>query len=519
MLTRRPREGRVDWRTLPVHPLGMAAFPVLFLFAENVVQQVTLRPLWEPLALALMMAAVTLLACVAILRDWLRGALLASLLLALFFSFGHARNLLGAVVPAVQVLAAAYLCVGLVGAWLIRRGGGWVRPATTALNLALVVLVAINGARIVAFAGGSAQAAGPMATPAFAADQSAPRRDIYYIVLDRYANAETLREFFGFDNTPFLSALQARGFVIAEDAWANYFKTAFSVAAAMSMDYLDPERFDLTEPPTFGPLHDYLRDHLPVPVTLKALGYEYVHLGSDWEPTATNVDADLSLRYEDYSEFSAALWATTAQSLLSPPVDEDEDPESVNRPELARATTLFTFEQLEQVSERRGPTFVFAHLLVPHPPYVFDSDGSMPTEEESLTRSTVEKYTHQLKWTNQRVLEVMDELLDAPPGQEPIILLQADEGPYPGRFRGDPADFNWLEASDEDIQHKFGILSALHLPGVDHREAGVTDRTSQVNLFRIVFNAYFEANLPLLPDITYLSPDYAHMYDFVAYPR
>ncbi|HEX6129008.1 MAG TPA: hypothetical protein VF071_08315 [Candidatus Limnocylindria bacterium] len=37
MLTRRPSIGRIDWLALPLHPLGMAAFPGAFLFAGNAV--------------------------------------------------------------------------------------------------------------------------------------------------------------------------------------------------------------------------------------------------------------------------------------------------------------------------------------------------------------------------------------------------------------------------------------------------------------------------------------------------
>jgi hypothetical protein len=338
-------------------------------------------------------------------------------------------------------------------------------------------------------------------------------------MLDRYANAETLRELYDFDNEPFLAALEERGFSIARDAWANYWKTAFSVTSSLSMDYLEPDRYDLTEPPSFGPIHAALRDHLPVPVTLKALGYEYVHLGNYWEPTATNVDADISLRYQEASEFSSALRATTALMLLSPLGEPDNDPETIEFADLARDTTLFAFDRLEESVERPGPTFVFAHILVPHPPYVFNADGSMPTAEERRSRPETEEYVEQLLWTNARVLAAIDHLLDVPAGEEPIILLQADEGPWPVAFSRNQRNFQWLDAAPAQIQQKFGILNAFHLPGVDAAEAGVTDRTSPVNEFRIVFNSYFGSDLPLLPDVTYLSPDYARMYDLVEYPR
>jgi hypothetical protein len=519
MVTRRPSIGRVDWATLPVHPLGAAAFPVVFLFAENAADQLTLVPLWGPLGLALLGASAAFVLCAALLRDPLRGALLASLLVAMFFSFGHAAILVGEAVP-LRFVAGGYAAVGLAAIYLIWRGGRWVRPATTFLNLAMVVLVGFNALRIgQSVAEQSANAGEAAPTPAVRVDASAPKRDIYYVILDRYANAETLREVYGFDNRPFLDALEQRGFAIAEDAWANYWKTAFSVMASMSMDYLDTDRFDLTEPPNFAPLHAALQDHLPVPVTLKSLGYEYIHLGNYWEPTGTNVDADVSLRYEDATEFDDALRSTTALVLLSPPTARDDDPETAPYGELARGTTFYTFARMEEVVGRSGPQFVFAHLLLPHPPYVFDTDGSLPSRREANSRPEEEQYVRQLQWANSRVLQLVDRLTDVPPGEEPIIILQADEGPWPPGFRDRPRFFQWLDATRRDVQQKFGILNAFYLPGVDAAAAGVNDRTSPVNEFRIVFNAYFDAGLPLLPDVTYLSPDYARMYDFVEYPR
>ena len=44
---------------------------------------------------------------------------------------------------------------------------------------------------------------------------------MYYIILDRYASDETLREIYGYDNTPMLSELEERGFVIARQSWAD----------------------------------------------------------------------------------------------------------------------------------------------------------------------------------------------------------------------------------------------------------------------------------------------------------
>jgi hypothetical protein len=504
---------------VPIHPVLVAAFPVLFLFAQNAEQQVTLAPLWLPLGAALGAAVVALLALGLLLRDWLRGALVASLWLALFFSFGHAWNVIGHVFDGRRYLIAIYVVVALVGAVLVWRGGPWVRPLTRFLNGAALLLVLFNVVRVGDFALGSLAAAEPASTPPPGIVAGDERPDIYYIILDRYANEQTLEEIYGFDNTPFLDALEERGFTIAHDSWANYLKTAYSLVSSLNMEYLDPALYDTDDPPSWAPLYAALRERMAVPATLKSLGYEYVHLGNYWEPTGTNVDADFSLRYQEASEFSAALGSTTALMLLSPLGVPDDDPETVPLADIAVDTTLYTFERLEEAAGRPGPTYVFAHLLVPHPPYVFNADGSIASRELTLSRPETERYNQQLQWTNTRVLQALDRLLDKPEDEQPIIILQADEGPWPPGFSADQVNFQWLEATPEEVQQKMGILNAFHLPGVDDAAAGVHDRISPVNAFRIVFNAYFGADLPLLPDISYLSPDYARKYDFHEYPR
>lgn len=144
----------------------------------------------------------------------------------------------------------------------------------------------------------------------------------------------------------------------------------------------------------------------------------------------------------------------------------------------------------------------------------------MTTAEERRAVPAKELYTNQLRWTNQRILDLVDRALDVPEGEEPVIILQADEGPYPPRFGRAPEAFDWLEdATPDEILQKYGILNAMHLPGVDAEAAGVHDRMSPVNTFRVVFNEYFGSELPLLPDRVYLTPNYERMYDFTEYEQ
>ena len=517
---------RLKLSQLPWHTLAVAVIPVLFLFAQNAAQQVTLAPLWAPLFVCLMIGIGVLLVAIAATRDVGRGGLLATLVLVLFFSFGHLWNIVGAPMDASRwVMAAGYLMIGVGFGLLIWRGGRWVPGLNRFLNVVAVLLLAFNTLQVANYTSASAAAVVPEPTPTgVALGDPAVKPDIYYIILDRYANADTLSEIYAFDNEPFLDELEERGFSIADHAWANYFKTALSLYSSLNMDYIDPARLgvDMSEPSKFREVQAALRDHLAGPSALKSIGYDDVHLGGWWEPTATNVDADISLRYQGSTEFLSAVWGTTMLSLLWPPVYGGTGPDGETMPfvELARDGALYAFDALEDTAQRPGPTFVFAHILLPHPPYIFNADGSFVDAYTAKHRPERVNYVEQLQWTNKRVLQAIDRLMAHDPDEpDPIILLQADEGPFPPAFSANESGFQWLDASPREIQQKFGILNAVRLPGIDPAAVGFNDESSPVNQFRMVFNAYFGTDLPLRPNETYLSPNYSRMWNFVRYPH
>lgn len=510
---------RDEWWSVPAHPVLIALFFPLYLLAANADQWVDLSAAWLPTVVCVAAGTALLAVCGLLFGGWQRGGLVASLLLVLFFSFGHVRIALSGAGVNGGMLAAVWVGLALIGLAAIQRGGTRVSAATRLLNAVALLLIAYNlvglGSYIFSLAGqtiGQDPAEVPLG-------EISRRPDIYYLIFDRYANEETLSEIYGYDNGSFLSALEARGFTVAHASWANYGGTALSLVSSLSLEYLDSAELQTSNPSTYGPIHAALRGHLAVPSTLKELGYEYVHIGNWWEPGATNVDADRVLLLRHESEFGIALFETTALSLVTTVGMPSTDPEAVALGVLNRAHTLFEFAQVQEAATMDGPTYVFAHFLVPHPPYVFNADGSQPSPDVAAERGERASYVEQLRWTNDRILELLDVLMDAPSGEQPIIVLQADEGPYPPRYQANQDGFQWLEATPPEVQEKFGILNAFYLPGADPALFGVYDRISPVNAFRIVFNAYFGAELPLLPDRTYLSPDKSHLYDFTLYPR
>jgi hypothetical protein len=140
------------------------------------------------------------------------------------------------------------------------------------------------------------------------------------------------------------------------------------------------------------------------------------------------------------------------------------------------------------------------------------------TSAQAAARTAKEAYVEQLRFANARILALLDRLQAGSESTWPIVVLAADEGPFPDRYAANELDFPWNEATDDELLQKFSILTAVLVPGTEPSElevAGFSDAISPLNLFRIVFNAAFDAGLPLLPDRAWIFTDQRHIYDFV----
>ena len=508
----RARRPRLD-PSFPVHPLLAAAYPVVFLFAANAADQVTLQPLWPPLFVAIAGAAVAFGLLWALLRDPWRAGLLVTALVTLFFWYGHAWNLVGTFIGSHVPLVLAWIAAAVAAVVVAIRAGSWRRPASTFLNIVTAALVVFNAAEIAAYSTGGTAAAvtRPSGSSAVEDPGTGATPDIYYLIFDRYGSGANLAEHYGYDNSPFLDALRDRGFYVADGAHANYIKTPLSLVSSLNMEYLDEDELQAAavSGKDSGVIHRQLRGPLRVPQELKEIGYRHIHVANWWEPSATNATADTVHRYEATSEFSSAVLRMSALGAIGAgatlgPYDR----------EVLYEHTLFEFDMLEATADDPGPKFVFAHFLVPHPPYVFEADGSFVRDEPIETDDERAGYLRQLEYTNGRILQLVDRLLDRPPKDRPIILIQADEGPFPARYDADEWRFDWRTATTEELEEKFGILSAYHLPGVDSEEAGLYPEITPVNSFRVVLDTYFGADLGLLPDRVFAHRSQQEFYDF-----
>lgn len=393
------------------------------------------------------------------------------------------------------VHSAAWALVALAGLARLRLSAKRIPGSVTgALNVVAALLVALIAVQAVSHAAKDrGKPAGSVASNAPRAPSATAGPDIYFIVLDGYARADVLAKYYRYDNAPFLEGLRSRGFQVSDASRSNFYWTFLSIGSSLNLDYVQKfapgalvagER-DRTE------LYRLLRDNRASHF-LRERGYRYVALQSTWGGTASNPYADTFLPCQaglfgnEYLRAVAdASWLRALGSQASMDI---------------ASCHLQNFETLAAQAKAPGPKFVFAHFVPPHHPYLFDRDGNV------LRRATIsdqfefqkrlwedrKSYVGQLEYVNRRIGAAVDRLIADSP-RPPVILLVSDHGPNLRVGMREP----------EQRHVRLSNLTAMYLPGAP---AGFlpADETP-VNHLRRVFNLYFDAKLPVLPDRYFVS--------------
>ncbi len=180
------------------------------------------------------------------------------------------------------------------------------------------------------------------------------------------------------------------------------------------------------------------------------------------------------------------------------------------RRERAYRYNTFAMDALDGLRDEPGPKFVVGHVLLPHPPSVIDRDGTFMTADAVEAMPAGEPYRRQLDFLNGRLRSFIEGLLARPVDEQPIIILQADEGPWPGIYSRD-RDFDWSTATEEMLEAKFGILNAWFVPG--GQDLGLDPAQTAINTFPVLFSRYFGLDYPLLPDRVTTSRSWTRPYD------
>ncbi len=324
--------------------------------------------------------------------------------------------------------------------------------------------------------------------------------DIYVIILDGYARADTLLNSFGFDDGPFLNQLKSRGFEVATDSHSNYPMTAQTLVTMLNMAYEEeiPAIADLHtgDPAGNGEFREAI-NHNEVFGLMKGRGYQIVATGSGWEQGAIR-QTDVYLDGGQVNTFEARLLSGTSLGKLIQWIAPDWAADQ------ARSRTDRTFAELRQIASApsSAPRLVISHVFAPHPPLVYGPNGEHLQIDASAiytfdwtharaNEAARNAYAGQVAYVNQQVLPVVDAIIAAA-SRPAVVVLMSDHG---SRMDGEVGS---LQLSPEANNNFFATLTPGH-------QGLFGESPTPVNVFPQILNAYLGTDLPIRPDLTFTS--------------
>jgi len=510
-----------------IHPFLFSLFPILFIYSQNV-HEIPVQEIILPVLLILFAAVLLWLLARFIIKNNEKSAFIISLLLVLSFSYGHIYLLVddftlgNSDIGRHQYLLIPFAVSFIFGIYYFVKTKRRLNNATTISNAIAGALLAFILINIATYGMENADSFGnELITPStslvtadttietFSPIQGTIKNypDVYYIVLDGYMSSNALKKFLNHDNQEFISYLDNKGFNVNHNAYSNYHGTVLSITSTFNMKYLNFLTEDPIEQEELNTNQSIFNYNARVPIPEKmiaentimqnfnSVGYKIINIQKPFETEILSSSPLIDLVMCKRSKYidSELLSMTIKTSILVFLLEKWEQQD-------LRDAALCQFSELPKQHQKFDePIFVYSHILIPHPPYLFGPEGeavSSVRPQGLQSWEDKEGYVNSVKFTDKKIMEIVEQLLTES-AKPPVIIIQADHGIG--------FDFESSNPSNESIEQKMSILSAYYLPDIEKNLSN--DVITPVNTFRIIFNSYFNTNYDLLENKIYLSDD------------
>jgi len=237
--------GKPSWmQQYPLHLVIFALYPILALLAFNI-SEINVTSGYRAVFVSLGAAVLLTIAFRFVYRDWRRAALVSTILLILFYSYGQVYlavkgiTLSGVYFFRHRTLIPLWGIVGFALIWWVSRKSLNLSTVTSVFNTAGLFLLIFPVYQLISYPIQSRMASDNAKEGVLPLKIGDAPPDIYYIILDGYGRSDVLKDEYGFDNSEFLNTLRDLGFYVADCSQSNYAQTQISLASSLNFDYLD----------------------------------------------------------------------------------------------------------------------------------------------------------------------------------------------------------------------------------------------------------------------------------------
>lgn len=484
-------------RALTKYPLFLLLLPIFFVWHGYV----EFYDLINPNKAALLVLSYLAGTLGIFLISWLlfrnrgKAGLFTFSIMAINFLFGGFKDFLTGIAPGSFILKYSFLLPALLVLIItlfivLRKLKTYPAKTVYYLNVLLLLFILIDSTtliRKIATNQGSV-VAGKEAD--LKPCNNCPKPDIYLILADGYSGKIPLKIFFGYDNTAFEDKLKERKFFVNDSTRSNYNYTLFSMASLLNMGYLKTSQ-DVSAKTDLPLAFTAIRKNI-LTAWLEKEGYSIYNYsifdinGHPSPAIKTLMDFDKSpITNQTFlsragNEIGFNLVTKLKLKFLLPNRKNNLFADLSNNQKIDSLTRHIASTKTKQ------PKFIYAHLVMPHWPYYYDSLGNkLPAEllkDIFITDKT--RYVSYLKYANKKILTLINYIQSS--DKKAIIVLLSDHG-----FRA-LKDKNYLE------NFQTTNLNAVFLP--DSNYTGFYKGISNVNQFRVILNSQFGQHLPILKD-------------------
>ncbi len=473
-------------------PLLFGLYPSLYFYTKNA-NMVKIASYWRVLGVYfLLILAVYLVSLVIHKFNAIKAANGAAIFLLFFNIYGMLfTELSNANLFRVEHLTMLPLFLFLAGysVWFLNRFK--TKKAATIwrwITLVSVLLITITILKLIPIEVKKAQTQRAAAREQIATVSAAGNNypDIYYLLFDEFSGFEAMRAYF--NNTEvdgFKAFLEDTGFFVGEEVYGSSNHTVHQMAVRLNYNeypYIHGDQ------PIW---HEALANASGI-AYLDAKGYSTMVFEeiSMLHPTLPNIKADYLFHYnhnssEDlgtlFDEYGVLVADTTMAYAFERQYKVDNPHDLMHRDFL-----YFVKARLPNLDDVPGPRFVYAHLMIPHQPFMFDRNGALIDSAFFRSWNSYEgQYIYTMKYIEELVTDI---LKNADPANPPVIILQSDHG---ARIRKNNEE---LPGFPQDMLRN--ILFAVYLPGYDI--STIPQDVNPINTLPIVFNHYFGEDIPLM---------------------
>ena len=458
-----------------IFPLLLSFFPGWLLLLKNYDELIL-----QDILITISIVAITFTLWIIVKRivgNENKSSLIIGMGIGFFFYFGYIQDALKGVIffdipfDKTSILIALSAIVFILFTIYILKTKRNLQPPLKILNVVTITILIV------------------VVIPILIPNSFAEKSNVYHIILDEYTDNEILTKKFGYDNTEFLNFLKTNKFYVPEKIFSMSSSTPHELNSILNMEY----------PESYGWVSDNyqkMNDNKVMQI-FSENNYRIIETNSMMRYKNFSY-VDENLCYDKNFINSEFLDQLLNKSIIRYFMEKHQE-------NTRRDTVRCSFDALNQIpihSER--PTYVFAHMYVPHPPFLFGPNGESITPDHGgisglQSWENPEGYTNQLIFATTEIKKIVENIILN--DSSAIIIIQGDTGTLTGTDQESQKTF-------DDVYQSHSILYAIRISDDINPE-----EINSVNTYRIIFNHIFNLNYDYLESYNFQMNDIGELID------